>query len=192
MSINTPSFLEKEIEDEGQKYARRLVRNYSMENQNYQRNLYKVIIPYDFERNRYFIKGSDISFYSHKDYVLKTLYRFCENPLFNIESKFQMQGKNKLLINFLFYFLLSLIIYGLLLTSFVVVLNPGVLVIVYFLIQIVRKRFRLVEFLLNEKMKVQTIKKILEQENESGFCQEEKIKWVLGESGYWIEIVKLV
>ena len=48
------------------------------------------------------------------------------------------------------------------------------------------------KFILLEKWKIIEINQILEKENNSEFCIENKLKWKLGQSGYWIEIQKLI
>ena len=47
-------------------------------------------------------------------------------------------------------------------------------------------------FIILEKYKMSEILKNIKNENLSKNCQEKKIQWTVGQSGYWLEIQKLV
>ena len=43
-----------------------------------------------------------------------------------------------------------------------------------------------------EKWKIRAMNIILKNENNADFCTKNKLKWILGQSGYWIEVQKLL
>ena len=159
--------------------------------QRYSNDHYKILIPYDFEEKRYYAKPEDIDFYDHKDYLLAKLNEFCQNPVFDIEKKIIPKGIwQKFIIHlpkFLFFFIsIYIFIFIALLTFF----NPAILTILYFIIRKVYQSLKIIRFVKYEKLKMKEIVNILEKENNSKMCIDNKIKWVLGQSGYWLEIVR--
>ncbi len=159
--------------------------------QKYNNNYYKILIPYDFDEKRYFAKKEEINFYEHRDYLMDKLEEFCSNPVFNIEKKIVPKGCWQRFVihlpKFLFFLVyLYLFIFICLLTFF----NPAILTILYFIMQKIYKSLKMIRFVKYEKLKMKEIENILEIENNSTFCKENNIKWVLGQSGYWLEVKK--
>lgn len=171
---------------------RRIGRSYSVNYMNFKNNLYKVIIPYDFDKNRYVINQKDIEFYENKEYVLDTLETLCENPLFNIEQKLKLEGCKKFLYYLPYILVLITLVYIFLFIIFTVFLNPAIIFIMIYVVKKLHKSFKMMRFIFREKLKMKKINQELDKENNTTFCKDHKIKWVLGQSGYWIEVIKLV
>jgi hypothetical protein len=152
----------------------------------------KVLIPYDFDKNTYDIKLTDINFYEDRDYVIQKLHCFSQNPLFNIENKYKMNKCNLIILYLFIVILIIFLVYIFSIIAFVIFFNPAIILFSGYFIDYVYKSFKLFLFIIHEKLKINNIKKILENENKTNVCISKKLKWCLGQSGYWIEIVKLV
>jgi hypothetical protein len=154
-------------------------------------NFDKVIIPYNFEKKRYWINKKDVDI-DGKEYILNKLEELCKNEAFNIESKYNLKNREKV------YFYLPTIILsiiGLYLYILLLVLFSFNPLLIYLLYSFSVKGFHSIQmfkFTIVEKLKKKEINKIINEENDSTKCQSRKLKWVLGQSGYWIEIHKLV
>ena len=48
----------------------------------------------------------------------------------------------------------------------------------------------MIQFIFLEKFKITEIKKKLQIENNTKICEQNKVKWILGQSGYWLELQK--
>jgi hypothetical protein len=153
---------------------------------------YKVIIPYNFEKKKYTIRRKEIAFYENKQYLFDKLKFFCSQPAFDIEHQYKPKGAEKLYIYLPAIFLFMIIIYVSLVFITWFAFNP---VVIYTLYSWGRKIFewlRMFKFVLLEKFKMKLINKLLDEENNSEFCVQNKLRWILGQSGYWIEIQKLI
>jgi hypothetical protein len=56
----------------------------------------------------------------------------------------------------------------------------------------VYKSIKMLKFIFLEKSKIKEVHKILNKENVTDFCRENKIRWILGQSGYWLEVQKSI
>jgi len=159
--------------------------------QKYNNNLYKILIPYDFELKRYFAKKEEISFYDHKDYLIEKLDEFCKNEVFNIEKKIIPKGCWQRFVIHLPKFLFFLVyLYVFIFISLLTFFNPAILTILYFIMQKIYKSLKIIRFVKYEKLKMKEIENLLEIENQTQFCKDNGIKWILGQSGYWLEVKK--
>ena len=175
------------------RYQRRENRIYSINcRPNHDNDLDKVIIPYNFELQKYQISEEEISFYEKKDYLIETLEKFNQKNTFKIDKRYKPSKGQKLclyapaLIISIALLYISVVLLGLF--SF----NP---VLVYTFFSWGKKwfhYFKMCEFIFLEKFKIKEVKRILEEENNSTLCTENKLQWILGQSGYWLELKKNV
>ena len=191
-SLSTKLLENEEKESESNSEYQPRPRQITVYYQKYNNNFYKILIPYDFEEKRYFAKKEEINFYDHKDYLIDKLEEFCSNPIFNIEKKIIPKGCWQRFVihlpKFLFFFIyLYLFIFICLLTFF----NPAILTILYFIMQKIYKSLKIIRFVKYEKLKMKEIENVLEIENKSKFCKDNSIKWIFGQSGYWLEVKKI-
>ena len=153
---------------------------------------YKLIIPYNFEKKKYFIKEKDIEFYEHKDYLLKKLNCFNSDPVFDIESTYTAKGCKNIKLYLPTIIVILILIYFSIIIICLFCFNP---IVIYTLFSWNKKAFnsmRMFRFITLEKYKMSEILKNIKNENLSENCQEKKIKWTVGQSGYWLEIQKLI
>ena len=153
---------------------------------------YKLIIPYNFEKKKYFIKEKDIAFYEHKEYLLEKLDCFNSNPVFDIESTYNAKGFKNLKIYLPTILVIFILIYISIIILCLFCFNP---IVIYTLFSWNKKAFnslRMFRFIILEKYKMSEILVNIKNENLSNNCQEKKIQWTVGQSGYWLEIQKLV
>ena len=175
------------------RFQRRENRQYSINcRPNHDNDLNKVIIPYNFDKEQYLIQASEIEFYEKKNYLLDTLKRFNNLDSFKIEKKYEASKLQKLgmytptIIIFLIYIYLSVIV--LTLFSF----NPVLIYSIFIWGKKIFHYISMVQFIILEKFKIKEIKKTLEFENISKICRDNKLRWILGQSGYWLELQKIV
>jgi hypothetical protein len=196
-SLNAPStLLVSENTDNINKdysYARRIGRVVTVNDRAIMNNkFHKVIIPYDFDKKKYIIKMKEIEFYEHKNYFIRKLDYFCNMKVFNIDNQYEPTCCEKFIF-FLVYLIIGLIVAYVLFT--IATLFSYNLFVLYTALNWFRKgflRIRVYQFVLMEKWKIKAINKVLYEENRSEFCTKNKLKWILGQSGYWIEIQKLL
>jgi hypothetical protein len=174
-------------------YERRMGRQFSINvHPSKDNKFYKVIIPYNFEKKQYTIKRKEIEFYENKNYLLERLGYFCRIPAFNIESKFKPHSMQNISIYLPIIGISVLFLYLAFVSFTIFAFNP---VIIYTVFNWGKKGYNFAQiwkFKKLENYKIEEIKKILEKENSSNFCIDNKLKWILGQSGYWIEIQKLL
>ena len=175
------------------RFQRRENRQYSINcRPNNDNDLNKVIIPYNFDKKQYLIQASEIEFYERKNYLLDTLKRFNNLDSFKIEKKYEASKLQKLgmytptIIIFLIYIYLSVIV--LTLFSF----NPVLIYSIFIWGKKIFHYISMVQFIILEKFKIKEIKNTLEFENISKICRDNKLRWILGQSGYWLELQKIV
>ena len=175
------------------RFQRRENRQYSINcRPNHDNDLNKVIIPYNFDKKQYLIQASEIEFYEKKNYLLDTLKRFNNLDSFKIEKKYEASKLQKLgmytptIIIFLIYIYLSVIV--LTLFSF----NPVLIYSIFIWGKKIFHYISMVQFIILEKFKIKEIKHTLEFENISKICRDNKLRWILGQSGYWLELQKIV
>jgi hypothetical protein len=175
------------------KFERRMGRGLSIYvHPTHDNKFYKLIIPYSFEEKKYAIKEKEIEFYEYKHYLLEKLNFYNSNPVFDIESTYNVKGFKKLNLYLPTIIILLILIYFSLIVCSLCCFNPFV---IYTLFSWNRKAYNsltMFRFILLEKYKMKEIKRNIDNENLSEECQEKKLKWVLGQSGYWLEIQKLI
>jgi hypothetical protein len=172
-------------------YKRRIGRIVTVAN-NRTNKFNKVIIPYDFDKKKYIIKLKEIEFYEHKNYLKDSLDYFCNLNVFNIDNSYEPTKCERFLIILLYSVIVMVIAYVLIIIATLFSYNP---LIIYTAINWLKKgyqRIQVIKFVLLEKWKIKQMNKVLEKENSTEFCTNNKLKWLLGQSGYWIEIQKLV
>ena len=160
--------------------------------QNKYNNFYKLIIPYNFEKKHYFIKDKEIEFYEHKEYLTKKIEIFNKNPVFDIEFIYQAKGfKN--FISYLPLILCCVLIFYI--TSVLIVLfcfNPIIIYILFTYFKKLLNYLVMLRFILLEKYKMKEIYCIIQNENLSEICKKNNLKWIIGQSGYWLEIQEII
>ena len=150
----------------------------------------KIIIPFQFELNKYDIKESEVSFYDNKEYLFNTINYFNSLDSFKIDSNYHPTCLQKLSL-----FIPSMIVFIILLyISFILLalfsLNP---VLVYGLYIFFKKIYHYMKVMHNnqyEKYKSEDRNKHLQIENQSEQCKKNFLTWHIGKSGYWLELEK--
>jgi hypothetical protein len=153
---------------------------------------YKVIIPYNFERKIYHINKKEIEFYENKHYLQKKLTEFNESAAFNIEKDYEPRFIQRLCLYVPAFFVAIFLFYISLIFISFFSFNPIIIYNTYSWIKKGYSSVKMFKFILFEKFKIKEIHKILNDENSSKFCTENKLKWLLGQSGYWLEVQKLI
>jgi hypothetical protein len=172
-------------------YTRRIGRIVTVAN-NRSNKFNKVIIPYDFDKKKYIIKLKELEFYEHKNYLKEKLDHFCNLNMFQIESNYEPTRCEELLIVMLYSVIVMIIAYVLFIVATLFSYNPLILYTAFNWIKKGYMRVRVYRFVLLEKWKIKRMNTVLQNENNTDFCTNNKLKWILGQSGYWIEIQKLV
>ena len=151
----------------------------------------KIIIPYNFKKNNYLIQDEEIDGYENKEFVLNTLHSYNYQEIFKFDSPYNPSVLEKILFYIPVCLISFIIFYIIILICIRFLFNP---LFIYVLYKCIRIIFSLIKGLKNtiyEKLKKKAINKILEETNNSEYCQEHKIHWNLGVSGYWLEIEKI-
>lgn len=206
-SVNYPSLSKKNSEGEQFEssqaesedcleymYERRIGRQYSI-NYNVFRDekFNKVIIPYNFQKKKYDIRDKDIEFYENKDYLKDKLHEFNWNPYFNIERTYApktLGQKLKIMLPQMIILIILVYIGSIICLFFS--FNPMVIYTLYSWMKKAYSSLKMYKFILLEKFKMNEIKKIIEEENNSEICKINKILWNIGQSGYWLEVQKII
>jgi len=180
------------IEKEYQ-FQRRICRQFSINcRPNKDNKFHKVIIPYNFDLKKYWINKKEIEFYESKKYLEKKLMELNDNPAFNIDKVFEPKLGQRLFL-YMPTLLLSIVVlyFALIFTAFFS-FNPIIIFTLFTWFQKGFSSLQMFKFILFEKFKIREIHIILNRENESPFCVEHKLRWILGKSGYWLEVQKLI
>ena len=182
------------IENIEYRYERRLGRQYSINKNFFRDEKYnKVIIPYNFEKKMYDIKDKDIEFYENKDYLKDKLNELNINPNFDIEKIYKPQSMvQKLKIYLPIIIIMIILIYFGTIISIFFCFNPIVIYTIYSWIRKAYNSLRMFKFILLEKFKMKEIHNIIDTENISEVCKFNKIIWKIGQSGYWLEVQKIL
>jgi hypothetical protein len=192
-SINSASPLDEDDKDDKLGYRRRAARICTINVRPTKDNkFYKVIVPYNFDKKTYFIKRSEIEFWENKHYLIDKLDKFCSMPIFDIEKQYQAVGYQKFLMYLPVVIICIILLYVVMIITVLFSFNS---ILLYTLYSWIRKGFnklQMFKFILLEKWKIKEMNKLLEKENESEFCIDNKLQWKLGQSGYWLEIQKLI
>ena len=150
-----------------------------------------VIIPYNFEEKKYYLKSKEIEFYENKEYLKDKLLELNNNENFNIEKSYRANGWENFKIMLPTIIIILIFVYIGLVISVIFFFNP---VVIYMIINWITKLYRklkMFKFIILEKYKMKKIKNIIENENSSDFCKSNKIEWKIGQSGYWLEVQKV-
>jgi hypothetical protein len=181
----------EEVLNKDYSYKRRMERICTVGRPNNNR-FQKVIVPYDFDKKKYILKVKEIEFYEHKKYLIEKLDYFCNLQVFHIDNKYEPKCLQKSLLILVYLIIVLIIAYVLFVIATLFSYNP---LIIYTALKWLKKgylRIQVFKFILLEKWKIKEMNKVLEKENKSEFCNQNKLKWQLGQSGYWIEIQKLI
>ena len=175
-------------------YERRLGRQFSLNHNFFKDEKFnKVIIPYNFQNKMYDIKDKDIEFYENKDYLKRKLDEFNSNPNFEMEKiYFPKSILQKLKIYLPIIIIMIILIYVGIIVSVFFCFNPIVIYTIYSWLSKAYNSLRMFKFILLEKFKVKEIQRIIENENISEVCKYNKIIWKIGQSGYWLEVQKIL
>lgn len=178
---------------EGEQYRGRLGRQVTINAHPSRDNkFFKVILPYNFDKKKYWINYKEIAFYENKKYIQEKLAEFNKNENFDIDKNYSLKAMQKVCLYVPTIFLSIIVLYIALIASAFFSFNP---IVIYTLYTWLRKGYnslQMFKFILLEKFKIKEIHKILAQENASDFCVSHKLKWILGLSGYWLEVQKLL
>jgi len=176
-------------------YMGRIQRNATMKaNPLREKKFYKVIIPYNFDNKKYTLNPKEIEFYENKNYIIRKLKEFNNTEAFKkVEQDFQLKPAQKWFFLYIPTFILAfIVIYIALLMSAFFSFNLFVMLTFGYWIRKGYNSLQMFKFILLEKFKIKEIHKILDEENKSSVCMESKLKWILGESGYWLEVQKKI
>jgi hypothetical protein len=183
---NTDEFINKDYS-----YKRRIGRVCTVANRP-NNKFNKVIVPYDFDKKKYIIKLKEIEFYEHTHYLKEKLDYFCNLKVFHIEGSYEPSSCEKFLIFLLYVVIVLIIAYVFFTIATIFSYNPFIIYLALVWLKKGYLKIKVFKFILLEKWKIKKINKVLQKENLSEFCSKNKLKWILGQSGYWIEIQKLV
>jgi hypothetical protein len=153
---------------------------------------FKVIIPYSFDQKKYTINKKEIEFYENKKYLFEKLKYFNNIETFDIEKDFNPKHLQKVCLYVPFFLICIIVIYLAIITSALFSFN---IMVMFTLGTWIRKGYnslQMFKFILLEKFKIKEIHKLLKEENDTRFCINHKLKWILGQSGYWLEVQKLI
>lgn len=153
--------------------------------------LFKIVVPYDFVNKKYDYNTCNFDFYQDKDYIINKIIEFNNNNLFNMDYEYKFTAFE--IIKEFIPYILSMIIYiyigiWILLSS---LFNLGILFVLILIGAKIHFFFHKLRFKNAEKTKIKKINSIIERENSSKECKEQKIKWEVGKNGYWLEIHKI-
>ena len=155
------------------------------------KNFDLIIIPYNFEKNKYSIPDNELEGYENKEFLLNTLHRYNNQHIFKIDSDYSPSFCERILIFIPIIIIILIIITILVLLISLFIFNP---LIVYISFICLKKVFSITIGMKNtiyEKLKKKGINKRLDETNRSQYCKLHNIEWKLGLSGYWLEIRKI-
>lgn len=158
---------------------------------NYSNSFSKIIIPYNFQKNNYSIPEKSLDNYSGKDYILNTLYDLNLKTLFKFDSPYSPSFVEMIFVNVPMLIILIIITYFLFILVSIFLLNPITLYFAYKCLSKVFGIMSMVKKTMYEKYKKNAMRKILNEKNKSNYCQDNKVRWELGLSNYWLELVKI-
>ena len=154
------------------------------------KNFSKIIISYNFKKNNnnYFIADSELEGYKHKEFLLNTLHIFNNQPLFKFDSQYNPTCKERMIFLIPILIIVLIVIYILYALTIICTLNPLIIYISYLILKILFGVVGRIKNRLYEKYKKKAINKIIDETNDSDYCKNNNIQFVLGLSGYWIEL----
>ena len=148
----------------------------------------KIIISYNFKKNNYFISNSELEGYKHKEFLLNTLYNYNNQALFKFDSPYNPSCSERLIFLIPIIIIILIIIYILYVLTIICTLNPLIIYISYLCLKIAFGLVGRVKNRVYEKYKKKAINKIIDDTNNSNYCKINNIQFVLGLSGYWLEL----
>lgn len=154
-------------------------------------NFSKIIIPYNFKKNNYSIPDKALENYSGKDYVLNTLYDLNLKKIFKLDSPYSPSCIETLIVNVPMLLIFLIVIYFLFVIVNLFLFNPITIFFSYICLRKVFEMMSMIKKTLYEKYKKKAMKKILAAKNNSNYCKDNKVKWKLGLSAYWLELIKI-
>jgi hypothetical protein len=150
----------------------------------------KIIIPYNFQKNCYYITDNEIEGYENKEFLLNTLHNYNSQQLFKFDVDYSPTCCERLIyIPIIIIFII--IIYILVIFVIIFMFNPFVLYLSMKCLGLVFSGVKSYKNTLYEKFKKKAILKQLNETNKLQYCQDHKIRWKLGVSGYWLEIERV-
>ena len=154
-------------------------------------NLFKIIIPFDFEEKKYSIDEIDYDFFSDKEYIAKKISQFNNNRIFSIDYRYKLSFIENILYIIPNIICTILTTYVLIYVIVSTIFNIGIIFISFYLIYLVNFKIGKIKFNNLEKMRLKELEDILDKENNTDKCSELSIKWMMGKNGYWLEIHKI-
>lgn len=154
-------------------------------------NLFKIIIPFDFEEKCYSVEESSYDFFSDKEYIKRKISQYNNNRVFSIDYRYKLSFFENILYiipNVVSTILCSYIFIFVIIST---IFNLGVIVISIFLLYLINYKIGNIKFNSLEKMRLKELEDILNKENKTEKCYDLSIKWVMGKNGYWLEIHKI-
>ena len=151
----------------------------------------KIIIPYNFKNNNYSIPDKEIEGYESKEFVLNTLYKYNLQDIFKFDSVYKPSLGEKILFYCPICLCILILSYILIILLIMFLFNPLLIYLSYKFLNMIFSLIKQLKNTIYERLKKKAINKQLEETNNTKYCIEHKIKWNLGVSGYWLEIVKI-
>ena len=151
----------------------------------------KIIIPYNFKNNNYSIPDKEIEGYESKEFVLNTLYKYNLQDIFKFDSVYKPSFGEKILFYCPICLCILILSYILIILLIMFLFNPLLIYLSYKFLNMIFSLIKQLKNTIYERLKKKAINKQLEETNNTKYCIEHKIKWNLGVSGYWLEIVKI-
>lgn len=150
----------------------------------------KILVPFDFDLNKFYLSPEDVNIYDFKDYLEEALDSFNSMKEFKIHLDYKATGFRKFL--HICFFLFIHIIFGYLTFCLWHLLFFNLV----FLMTIVKLHLRFHDYTtswftnINNREKIKDMKKILLLENKKELCINKKYTWTCGDHGYWLEMQK--
>ena len=148
----------------------------------------KIIVSYNFKKNNYFIPNSELEGYKHKEFLLNTLHNYNNQTLFKFDSPYNPSCKERMIFLIPIIIIILIIIYILYILTIICTFNPLIIYLSYLFLKIVFGLVKNIKNRLYEKYKKKAISKIIDDTNDSEYCKINNLLFVLGISGYWLEL----
>lgn len=146
---------------------------------------YTIIVPFDHELNLYLIKDEDVT--EHKEYIHDTLSKF--NISF-ISDKSYIPVPIIFLMVLFYLCIIFILLYISLLISVICLYNPGILLVLAYLItQVLFITLIHMYYRIKDNYKQKKFIRMLNEESKQS-KEKYKIEWSYGKDGSWLEITK--
>ena len=150
----------------------------------------RIIISYEFNKNKYYIADCELNGYENKEFLLNTLHNFNNMPFFKFDSPYSPTCSERIIFLIPVIIIFLIILYLLYVLTIICTFNPLIIYIVYLCIKLVISLMKKWRKTLYERFKKKAINKIINNTNNSDYCQSHRIRFKLGLSGYWLELEK--